>query len=294
MSATPEVTLNTVLRILSLSLPLVVIAPAVGLGSAHAQTVGVTSATSGGPIGKPPAQAERVLHVGVDVQANELVSTGATDRAHLVFLDGSSLTVGPQARLTIDRFVYNPNRKVGDLAVNAAQGVFRFVGGKISKTTPVTITTPSASLTIRGGIMLVDVQPNRTVATFIFGVEMTVRAHGQTQVVKRPGWKVVVINGQPPGAPARVTPGSLSPEFAQLEALQPRPGGVNPDDVMKNSGFADKNSALGPSSTFGGTTVGDAVNDAVNDAQTQLQHPTINTAPTTTQTGGGRGRGPLP
>src|SRR5262245_66238789 len=98
--------------------------------------VGVTSATTGGPTGKPPAQAERVLHVGVDVQANEVVTTGANDRAHLLFLDGSSLTVGPQARLTIDRFVYDTNTRAGVLAINASQGVFRFVGGKISKTSP--------------------------------------------------------------------------------------------------------------------------------------------------------------
>src|SRR5207244_2317345 len=86
--------------------------------------VGVTSATTGGPMGKPPAQAERVLHVGVDVQANEFVTTGLNDRAHLLFLDGSSLTVGPQARLTIDKFVYDPNGKTGALAINASQGVF--------------------------------------------------------------------------------------------------------------------------------------------------------------------------
>src|SRR5260370_30066452 len=110
--------------------------------------VGVTSATSGGPTGKPPAQAERVLHVGVDVQANEIVTTGSNDRAHLLFLDGSSLTVGPQARLSIDKFVYDPNSKTGALAINASQGVFRFVGRKISKTAPVTITTPSAPLPI--------------------------------------------------------------------------------------------------------------------------------------------------
>src|SRR5262245_293039 len=118
--------------------------------------VGVTSATTGGPTGKPPAQAERVLHVGVDVQANEIVTTGANDRAHLLFLDGSSLTVGPQARLTIDKFVYDPNSKLGVLAVNASQGVLRFVGGKISKTAPVTVITPSATLSIRGGIMIVS------------------------------------------------------------------------------------------------------------------------------------------
>src|SRR5450755_1572808 len=73
--------------------------------------VGVTSGTSGDPLGKPPAEAERVLRVGVDVKANEAITTGAADRAHLLFLDGSSLTVGPQARLIIDKFIYDPATK---------------------------------------------------------------------------------------------------------------------------------------------------------------------------------------
>src|ERR687898_2164040 len=101
-------------------------APA-AIGDAAAK-VGITSATDGDPLGKPPTEAERVLRIGIDVQANELVTTGANDRAHLVFLDGSSLTVGPNARVTIDRFVFDPGTQTGDLAINASKGVLRLVG----------------------------------------------------------------------------------------------------------------------------------------------------------------------
>ena len=52
--------------------------------------VGVTSAADGDPLGKPPNENERVLRIGIDVQANEVITTAAKDRAHLVFLDGSS------------------------------------------------------------------------------------------------------------------------------------------------------------------------------------------------------------
>ena len=82
--------------------------------------VGVTSAADGDPLGKPPNENERILRIGIDVQANELITTSANDRAHLVFLDGSSLTVGPDARVTIDRFVFDPNTQKGDLAINAS------------------------------------------------------------------------------------------------------------------------------------------------------------------------------
>jgi hypothetical protein len=58
--------------------------------------VGVTSGADGEPLGKPPNENERILRIGIDVQANELITTNANDRAHLVFLDGSSLNRHPR------------------------------------------------------------------------------------------------------------------------------------------------------------------------------------------------------
>ena len=153
---------------------------------AHAK-VGVTSGTDGDPRGKPPGDAERVLRVGVDVQANELITTSANDRAHLMFLDGTSLSVGPNAQLTIDKFVYDPATKTGDLAINASKGVFRLVGGKISKTNAITVTTPSSTIGIRGGISIFNVEQKETMSIFVFGISMTVGAGGRIEIVTRPG-----------------------------------------------------------------------------------------------------------
>jgi len=179
------------------------------VGGAAAK-VGVTSATDGDPLGKPPAAAERVLRIGIDVQANELITTRANDRAHLLFLDGSSLTVGPNAQLTIDKFVFDPNTKTGELAINASRGVMRLVGGKISKTNPITITTPSSTIGIRGGITLVDAQSSQTTSTFVFGTNMTVSGAGQTQNVTRPGSQVTTSLGGVPGAPTLARQASLT------------------------------------------------------------------------------------
>src|SRR5262249_32946957 len=136
--------------------------------------VGVTSGADGDPRGKPPNEVERILRIGIDVQTNEVITTAANDRAHLVFLDGSALTVGPNARLTIDKFVYDPNTQTGELAVNASVGVLRLVGGKISKKAPITITTPASTIGVRGGITVITVTATRTVANFVFGTSMTV------------------------------------------------------------------------------------------------------------------------
>ena len=224
-----------------LALPLVAGAP----GTSMAQRIGVASAVTGDPTGKPPDEIERVLHVGIDVKAGEVVTTGAADRAHLLFLDGTALTISNQAQVTLDRFVYDADQKLGDLAITATKGVFRLVGGRISKKTPVIIVTPSATLTIRGGITMFSVEPTKTTATFVFGYEMTMTGRGKTQTVTAPGFQVSTLLGQPPGPAMRPARGSLADNISRLEAVGGRPD-ANADRAAKETGFADANSGKGP------------------------------------------------
>ena len=175
---------------------------ALGLAAAAQAEVGITSVTSGDPLGQPPAQPERILRVGLDVQANERVTTKADDRAHLVFLDGTSLTVGPNSAIVLDKFVYDPDKKAGELSLKAAKGVFRLVGGNISKTNDIQITTPTASIGIRGGIVNFEVgDRGETRANFVYGQSMTVTSQGSTQTATRNGSQIRVDSGQPPAAP---------------------------------------------------------------------------------------------
>ena len=219
--------------------------------------VGVTSATDGDPKGKPPQEAERVLRIGIDVQANEIVTTGANDRAHLVFLDGTSVTVGPNARLTIDKFVYDPATKTGDLAITASKGVFRLVGGKISKNNPVTITTPSSTIGIRGGITVFTVTDGQTTSTFVFGTSMTVTGQGVTQTAFKPGFQVTSTAGLPPGPPRLVPPGGLSAAMSSLEGSGSGGSGAGGSGGNADggaAGFGAGNSGTGP--TPGGPAPG--------------------------------------
>jgi hypothetical protein len=211
------------------------------IGSPAWARVGVTSGADGDPLGKPPNENERILRIGIDVQANELVTTGANDRAHLVFLDGSSLTVGPDARLTIDRFVFDPNTQKGELAINASKGVLRLVGGKISKTNAITITTPSSTIGIRGGIAIFSVNQVQTIADFVFGNSMKVTAGGQTQTATRAGSQVITDFGGVPGAVTLMKPGSVSALLSNLEGAKSNSDN-SADQSAQKSGFSNKNS----------------------------------------------------
>jgi hypothetical protein len=197
---------------------LLVGAAVLGLFStAHAQgRIGVTQSIQNNPVGKPPGGVDRVLRVGTDVQANEIISTTDNDRAHLVFLDGTTLTIGPSSSMTIDKFVYDPTTQKGELAVNATKGVFRIIGGRISKTSTIAVTTPAATMGIRGGIAVLGVQPSATTAILVFGNSLTVTAGGVTQTITVPGLSVSTPTGGTPGAPTIAVQGSLAAALATL------------------------------------------------------------------------------
>ena len=258
------------------------------IGSPAWAGVGVTSGADGDPLGKPPNENERILRIGIDVQANELITTGAADRAHLVFLDGSSLTVGPDARLTIDRFVFDPNTKKGELAINASKGVLRLVGGKISKTNAITITTPSSTIGIRGGITIVSVSQVQTIANFVFGSSMTVTAAGQTQTATRAGSQITSTGGVLSAA-TLVKAGAMIAALSQLEGTSSTSNN-SADQSAQTSGFSSKNSGQpiktpdigqnGPPNP-GNNTLTNAVSNT-NPAGQPLGNSTLQNTPTTT------------
>ena len=159
--------------------------------AAHAATqIGVTSAVIPAARGTPPEAEARVLQVGLDMQANERVQTDADGKAQLLFLDGSALSIRPNSDVMLDEYVYDPISRTGKIALSATRGVFRLVGGAISKTTPVQLRTPTATIGVRGGIAMASVGQT-TSAAFLFGSEMTVAGSGgSTQTANRPGFEI--------------------------------------------------------------------------------------------------------
>jgi len=189
---------------------LLAVLPALLIAAPSWAKVGIASVVNGAPTAKPPAETERVLHVGNDMVASEVVTTKANDRAHLVFLDGSTLTVGPNSEITIDKFVYDPDKRTGQLSLDAGRGVFRYVGGAISKNSEVTVKSRGATMGIRGGIATFSVGQNgQFAANFLFGRSLSVTAQGQTQSTSQPGTQITVPPGGAPNPPTPIPPGVI-------------------------------------------------------------------------------------
>jgi hypothetical protein len=119
---------------------------AVTLTVANAQTkIGTAQSV------KPQAEGSvaGTLAAGSGVHANETVKTGSSGQAGLQFIDQSNLSVGPSSQVRLDKFVYNPNKGTGTVAIEATRGAFRFSTGSQNKA-QVKIETPYGNLGVRG------------------------------------------------------------------------------------------------------------------------------------------------
>ncbi|MGA8380930.1 MAG: FecR domain-containing protein [Stellaceae bacterium] len=238
----------------------------IGLAIAPAgaqQRVGINSAVNPNAMGIPPGGVPRRLVLGQDVVFNERITTEAEGQTQVLFVDESTLSVGPNANMVIDRFVYDPNAGAGKLAASLTRGIFRFVGGKLSKqANGVSMRTPAATIGIRGGVMLVNVRPgctgpvpgagsggcNALEVIFVYGKGVTVTGlTGASQTLTRPGFEVTVAApGAAPSDPHPAPPGATEALLAQLDG---RPGGnggapIVPTEVMvTESGIANVISA---------------------------------------------------
>jgi hypothetical protein len=194
--------------------------------------VGVTAAVVPQTDALRPGNPLEPLVLGADIDFNEHIVTAEDGRAQILFLDHSTLTVGPNADVVIDKFVYSPEDDSGSLAISATKGVLRYIGGALSKhEDAVKIETPTAIIGIRGGIALVEVAPGgATRATFLYGKEMTITGRDGLSIhVTRPGFTSSVgVGEQHPSPPIKADPVQIAattatPAAASATAPAPAP-----------------------------------------------------------------------
>jgi FecR protein len=90
--------------------------------------------------------------VGLAVHMKDQLDTGADGRLQVTFKDQTVLTLGENAQVLIDRYVFDPNRGAGEALLKATQGAFRFAAGQL-KNVPnktITVSTPVADVGVRG------------------------------------------------------------------------------------------------------------------------------------------------
>ena len=176
---------------------------------------------------------------GSAVRSNELIRSGEAAAANLVFLDRTTLSVGPRSEVRLDKFIYDPNQPAGSVVVNLTKGAYRFVTG-VQTSRSYEIRTPVATIGVRGTILEINLELYRGQSAnacqsnvkirLVEGAFIARTISGRAVSVNQPGTLLTVCSD----GSFQVTPNSPSilnfqPEFAAVP---------NPDFLVVGAGAA--------------------------------------------------------
>ena len=217
-------------RLFAIALLAPVAAASSAWAAATPDKVGINAAVNTNANGIPPGGVARRLVIGEDVIHNERITTDAGGQTQILFVDGSAISVGPNADLTIDDFVYNPSTSTGRMTLSAARGAMRFVGGRLSKEEDaVNVRLATGTIGIRGGVFVANIQRGGSAEViFVYGKALTVTGRtGQRQELYRPGFAIDIDPTGAVSSPHLVPPGNLSAVLTQLDGRSGGNGGAS-------------------------------------------------------------------
>ena len=194
--------------------PTLAAAQAVGVNAAVRNSVQIRAA--GTTQVRPAVLRQRVT-------LNDEVRTGAASQLQILLLDRSTFTVGSNARLTIDRFVYDPARNSRSVGASVTRGAFRFMSGRSLRRPagPVSVRTPVASIGVRGTIFEGVVGDD---AVRIAGAEPAVAAAGAGAVGDPENATLIILRGPGPRTQGDTRPGSIEVQVGDRTIVLDRPG----------------------------------------------------------------------
>ena len=149
--------------------------------------------------------------VGDFVYKGDIVQTGAESAIGIVFLDGSAFNLASNARITLNEFVYAPDRSTNKTFFSLSKGTLTFVAGKIAKTGNMKIDTPVAIMGIRGTTPRIEIGEDGTVK-FSTLVE-------EEKAASNPGRRGRVV----PRSKQRETKGERKPGTSAAAVIEKKP-----------------------------------------------------------------------
>src|SRR5581483_3832328 len=166
------------------------------------------------------------LQLKDDIYLNDVVATAANSSLGITFNDATTFTLKANAQVTVDDYVYEDNGKNNSGIFDIAKGTVAFAAAAVAKTGSMQITTPTATLGIRGTTGLVEVPEGGAAATTANNIKLYPDADGhvgQIEVNDRQGRRLgaltqgasgFAIRGGPGGARFTAVPLAISPQQA--------------------------------------------------------------------------------
>jgi len=194
------------------------------------------------------------LAAGDAVFQGDVVETAAGGAINLLFVDETTFALGADARLALDEMVFNPATQTGSSSFSVLKGVFVFVSGQIAQTdnTQMTVTTPVATIGIRGTTVAGDVRPAGEESTFtVIDGEIAIVTQGGTVLMSEANATTIITSFlAPPSPPVVFTPQQLDSNYGSVKDVSSNyyGGGTNrPGDSDPEAGEEEDLNDIEPS-----------------------------------------------
>jgi hypothetical protein len=130
-------------------------------------TAGITSAAEIGQIKNITGQVfllrnnnQQAAKAGDLVEEADVITTGANGSVGITLIDNSRLSAGPNSRIELKQFRFNPTTQEGESLTEVRRGTLAIVSGQIAKRSPdaMKVQTPTTILGVRGTTFAVKVE----------------------------------------------------------------------------------------------------------------------------------------
>jgi hypothetical protein len=194
-------------------------------------SIAVAQITTVGAVDKVQAQVNatqagqtRTLAVNSEVYFRDRCHSGQGARLQATLKDGTQLTLGENATLVVDEFIYDPFKSRGELLLRVVKGAFLYVGGRIEGETGarVQIRTPVAAIGVRGTTVWGGPIDSGYGVVVLSG-EVTVTGRKGTVILKQ-GQGTMLFRGGKPQPAAAWPAGRMKRAVASITFGKP-PGG---------------------------------------------------------------------
>jgi hypothetical protein len=169
-----------------------------------------------------------------DIYLNDTVQTAASSSLGITFNDATTFHLSANARIIIDTYVYADGGSNNSGVFDIAKGTVAFVAAQVAKTGNMQITTPTATLGIRGTTGLVEVPEDGASAANANNVNIKLYPDpdghvGRIEVNDRQGARLGALSSGASGFSIR--PGTAGARFAAV------PLTISPQQQARDQGF---------------------------------------------------------
>ncbi|PLX90808.1 MAG: hypothetical protein C0614_00255 [Desulfuromonas sp.] len=173
--------------------------------------VGMVVAVRGQALAENPFSGERRLIIKGEVFSNDRITTTVGSRLQVVFNDNTIVSLGPKSELLIDTYKWDASANKGQMKTVVDQGLFRVLGGLITKHSPESFSTetPAATIGIRGSLYagFYDNETKELQVAFVGGKGVFVGNELGRTDLDQPGYWSSVLEGLAPSTAMPVTEG---------------------------------------------------------------------------------------